>query len=123
MSNNVQIKEVGSRSDIRLINIRGLLDTVIAYRLQEKMDILIEDGIFKYIIDLEELEHISSAGIGLFSAMALELQKLHLLLLRNSSILLFCRIFPAVEDRNLFSSFILFVFSIYISDRMYRIYL
>jgi anti-anti-sigma factor len=77
MSNNVQIKEVGSQSDIRLINIRGLLDTVIAYHLQEKMDILIEDGIFKYIIDLEELEHISSAGIGLFSAMAMELQKLH----------------------------------------------
>ena len=76
MSNNVQIKKIGSQSDIRLINIRGPLDTVEAYHLQEKMDTLIEDGILKYIVNLEELEHISSAGIGIFSAVALELRKL-----------------------------------------------
>ncbi len=77
MSDNVQIQEVESRSDIRLINIRGFLDTVVAYHLQEKMELLIKDGVFKYIIDLEELEHISSAGIGIFSAIALELRKHH----------------------------------------------
>jgi len=77
MNNNIQIKEIGSQSDIRLINIWGALDTVVVYHLQEKVDRLIEDGIFKYIINLEKLEHISSAGIGLFSAMALELRKHH----------------------------------------------
>jgi anti-sigma B factor antagonist len=75
MINDVQIGAVGSQADIMLIKIRGFLDTVVAYRLQAKVNTLIEAGIFKYIINLEELEHISSAGIGLFSSMALELQK------------------------------------------------
>ena len=55
MSNNVQIQEVGAQSDIRLINIRGFLDTVVVYHLQEEIDALIEHGIVKYIISLEEL--------------------------------------------------------------------
>jgi anti-sigma B factor antagonist len=75
MSTNVQISTIGSQSDIMLIKIREFLDTVVVYYLQEKVDTLMKDGIFKYIIDLEELEHISSAGIGLFSSMALELRK------------------------------------------------
>jgi len=77
MSNNVKIQEVGAQSDIRLINIRGFLDTVVVYHLQEEIDALIEHGIVKYIISLEELEYISSAGIGLFSGMVLELRKHH----------------------------------------------
>lgn len=77
MSNNVQIQEVGAQSDIRLINIRGFLDTVVAYHLQEEIDTFIEHGIVKYIISLEELEYISSAGIGLFSGIAIELRKHH----------------------------------------------
>ncbi len=77
MSSNVQIGAVGSQSDIMLIKIRGFLDTVVAYHLQEKVGALIKDGIFKYIINFEELEYISSAGIGFLSRMALELRKHH----------------------------------------------
>lgn len=77
MTNNVQIKTIGTQADIMLISIRGFLDTVVAYHLQEKVNALIEDGKCKYIINLAELEHISSAGIGIFSEMALKLRKQH----------------------------------------------
>jgi len=77
MINEVQIGTIGAQADIMLIKIRGLLDAVVAYHLQEKVNALLEDGIFKYIINLEELEHITSAGIGFFSGLAMELQKHH----------------------------------------------
>ena len=77
MINEVQIGTIGARADIILIKIRGFLDAVVAYHLQEKVDPLLKKGIFKYIINLEELEHISTAGIGFFSGLAMELQKHH----------------------------------------------
>lgn len=75
MSNNVRIKEIGAQNDITLITIRGSLDTVVAYHLQEQVEALIENGCYKYLIDLKELKHISSAGVGLFSAVILDLQR------------------------------------------------
>ncbi len=71
---DIQIQTVGSQSDIVLIKIRGFLDTSSAYQLQEKADNLIGDGIYKYIINCEHLEHISSAGIEVFHGMAQKLQ-------------------------------------------------
>ena len=71
----VFINKKGKQADIAVVHIYGALDTVTAYTFQEKMDKLIKTGVYKYIIDLEHLEYISSAGIGVFPAMALELQK------------------------------------------------
>ena len=75
MNNNIQIRKIGSQADIALIKIRGFLDTVSAYHLQEKGNELIGDGIYKYVIDCKYLEHISSAGIETFHSMAQRLRK------------------------------------------------
>lgn len=75
MNNTVQISTTGSHDDITLINIRGFFDTVVAYSLQEQVHTLLGSGRLKYIVNLEELEHISSAGIGFFSGFVLELRK------------------------------------------------
>jgi anti-anti-sigma factor len=75
MSNNIQIRKVGSHSDIALIKIRGFLDTMLAYQLQEKAEEQIETGIYKYIINFESLEYISSAGIEAFHDIAQKLQE------------------------------------------------
>lgn len=75
MTNNIRISTAGPQADIALIDIRGFLDTVVAFSLQEQVNTLIGTGMRKYIINLEELEHISSAGIGFFSGLALELRK------------------------------------------------
>jgi len=75
MNQSIQISTIGPQSDVMIVSIRGSLDTVLAYHLQEKIETLIESGIFKYIMNLEELEYLSSAGIGLFSGIALKLRK------------------------------------------------
>lgn len=75
--NNVRITRTGEHAEIALIKIRGPLDTLIANYLREEITALMEDGIFKYLIHLELLEYVSSAGIELFFWMEQELLKHH----------------------------------------------
>jgi len=75
MNNNIQIRTIGSRSDVALIKIRGFLDTATAYYLQERGDKLIKDGLYKYIINCEHLEYISSGGIETFYSIAQKLRE------------------------------------------------
>jgi anti-anti-sigma factor len=75
MKNDVQVKTVGSQADIVQISIRGYLDTMAAYSLQEQVQGLITEGKYRYLIDLEDLEQVSSAGIGFFSGLVMELRK------------------------------------------------
>ncbi len=66
----IQTKIIDQSSDIMMIQIDGPLDTVAAYTFQEQLEDLIETGTYKFIINLEALEYISSAGIGVFPAIA-----------------------------------------------------
>jgi len=76
MSNpKILVNKRGSQSDIAIVQIYDSLDTLSAYTFQEKMDTLIKTGVYKYIIDLEQLEYISSAGIGVFFGLLPEIQK------------------------------------------------
>ncbi|MCP4399335.1 MAG: STAS domain-containing protein [bacterium] len=63
---DIQIEALDSHPDIVMIRIKGPLDTVAAYAFQEKMEELIASGVYKFIINLEQLDYISSAGIGVF---------------------------------------------------------
>ena len=76
MSNlKVRIDKEGAQADIAVVRIYGALDTLAAYTFQEQLQTLIGTGVYKYVIDLEDLEYISSAGIGVFSGMLFEVQK------------------------------------------------
>jgi anti-anti-sigma factor len=77
MSEKVEIKEIGAQSDILFIRIRDSLNTVVAYYLQEQLLGLIDQGFRKFLVDLEELEYLSSAGVALFSSVILKLQRQH----------------------------------------------
>lgn len=70
MTKSVQVKLLGEHETIALIRLRGFLDTVSAYELQQHADDLIQKGIYRFIIDFAELEYISSAGIETFHNMA-----------------------------------------------------
>lgn len=70
MMNNIQVRHVGSQLHIALITLRGFLDTVSAYRLQQKGEELIASGTYSYIVNLELLEYISSAGLETLHTMA-----------------------------------------------------
>ncbi len=74
MINNIQVRHVGSQLQVALITLRGFLDTVSAYRLQQQGDDLIEGGTSQFIINLELLEYISSAGLETLHTMAHKLQ-------------------------------------------------
>lgn len=71
------IDKRGTLSDIAVVQVYGALDTVAAYTFQEKMRKLLETGVYKYILDFEHLEYISSAGIGVFFSMHPDIQKHH----------------------------------------------
>ena len=75
MSSDVKISSIGTHTNISLIAIRGSLDTMFAYKFEEEVDALINEGQRKYVIDLAEVEYISSAGIGVLSAFILRLQR------------------------------------------------
>jgi anti-anti-sigma factor len=75
MNDDVKIGTIGAQEDILQIFIRGSLDTIVAYHLQERVETLIDEGYRKYLIDLEKLDYISSAGVGLFSAVILYLRR------------------------------------------------
>lgn len=74
MSNSIRVRMVGSQAGIALIKIQGFLDTVSAYALQEQGEELIMKGVYHYILDLDNLEYISSAGIEAFHTLAQKLQ-------------------------------------------------
>jgi anti-anti-sigma factor len=77
MPNNVQIKTVGTQANIAVIQIRGALDTPLAYDLECKGSALINSGISNCIINLEHIEYISSAGIEFFHGLAYKLRQNH----------------------------------------------
>ena len=76
MSNvDIHIEKANATSDVIVVRIEGPLVTVASYAFQEKMDRLIQNGAAKFIVNLERLEYISSAGIGIFPALSQELKQ------------------------------------------------
>ena len=72
---DIHIEKVEQHPEIVMVRISGPLDTVASYTFHEKMDSLINSEIYKFIINLENLDYISSAGIGVFPGMASDVQK------------------------------------------------
>ncbi|GAK56857.1 anti-sigma factor antagonist [Candidatus Vecturithrix granuli] len=77
MSSHIKVSTIEAEEQIVLMTIRGSLDTVVVFHLQEQVETLINAGHYKFLINLQELEHISSAGVGLFSAIILDLERHH----------------------------------------------
>ncbi len=61
---------VSSRTDgnVNLIDVKGYLDAHTAPELENEFNKLIEDKKFKVVVNFEELNYISSAGLGVFMA-------------------------------------------------------
>lgn len=52
------------KDDITFVNIEGILDSYTAYKLSEQIKSLLEQKRIKIILDLKNVEYMSSAGIG-----------------------------------------------------------
>ena len=75
MINDIKIATLDREADILSVHVLGSLDAVLAYKLQSEIEKQMREGHCKYVVDFQELEYISSAGIGVFSALILQLQK------------------------------------------------
>jgi anti-sigma B factor antagonist len=62
---NVNIRGVGS---VNVINVKGYLDAHTAPALENTFNKLIEANNYKVVVNFEDLNYISSAGLGVFMA-------------------------------------------------------
>jgi anti-anti-sigma factor len=75
MINDIKVATLDANADILSIAVLGSLDAVLAYKLQSEVEERIRQGHKKYLVDFADLEYISSAGVGVLSALILYLQK------------------------------------------------
>ncbi|MGE5364852.1 MAG: STAS domain-containing protein [Bacteroidota bacterium] len=62
---NVAVKE---DHEVSIINLKGYLDAHTAPDLENAFTQLIDDGKYKVVVNFEDLNYISSAGLGVFMA-------------------------------------------------------
>ncbi len=62
----VSVEKVGPTSDVSIIRVGGYIDTTTSSELERALDSLLKAGVFRVIIDLGNVDYISSAGWGIF---------------------------------------------------------
>ncbi len=62
---NVNVREVGV---VNIIELKGYLDAHTAPELESAFNKLIDDNNYKVVVNFDELNYISSAGLGVFMA-------------------------------------------------------
>ncbi len=62
----VSVEKTGFNSSIAVIKVGGYIDTTTSAELEHSLDALLKSGTFNIIIDLGNVDYISSAGWGIF---------------------------------------------------------
>jgi anti-sigma B factor antagonist len=62
----LSVEKVGSRNAISVIKVGGYIDTTTSSELEHALDSLLKGGSFNIIIDLANVDYVSSAGWGIF---------------------------------------------------------
>ena len=62
----IGIEKVGANKEVALVTIQGYVDTTTASELERIIQNLLSDECYKILIDLKEVDYISSAGWGIF---------------------------------------------------------
>ena len=62
----VSVKRVGARNHISVIKVGGYIDTTTSAELERSLESLLRSGSYNIIVDLGEVDYISSAGWGIF---------------------------------------------------------
>jgi anti-sigma B factor antagonist len=62
----VSVEKAGYQGDISIIKVGGYIDTTTSSELERALDALLKAGVFRIIIDLGNVDYISSAGWGIF---------------------------------------------------------
>ena len=62
----VSVEKVGSQGDVSIIRVGGYIDTTTSAELERALDALLKTGVVHIVIDLGNVDYISSAGWGIF---------------------------------------------------------
>jgi len=62
----ISLSKVGARRDVALFRVRGYLDTQTCAEMLREMTAVLKQGIFHVIVDMGQVNYVSSAGWGVF---------------------------------------------------------
>ena len=62
----VSVEVSGSRNQISVIKVGGYIDTTTSSEVERALNALLKQGRYKVIVDLGNVDYISSAGWGIF---------------------------------------------------------
>jgi anti-sigma B factor antagonist len=62
----ISLSKVGARRDIGLLRVRGYIDTQTCAEMLQQMTSIVKQGIYHVIIDMGQVNYVSSAGWGVF---------------------------------------------------------
>jgi anti-sigma B factor antagonist len=62
----ISLSKVGARRDVALFRVKGYLDTQTCAEMLREMTVVLKQGIFHVIVDMGQVNYVSSAGWGVF---------------------------------------------------------
>lgn len=71
----ISVSESGRDTDLSVVRIDGVIDTLTATQLEEVLERLLKRGQYKIILDLAGVDYISSAGWGIFISRIKEIRE------------------------------------------------
>jgi anti-anti-sigma factor len=71
----VEATTVGERGEIAVLSLGGIIDTVSAEKLRASVDQIIGNGRLKVVVDMSQVEYVSSGGWGVFTERLREVRR------------------------------------------------
>ncbi|HEX5132813.1 MAG TPA: anti-sigma factor antagonist [Candidatus Krumholzibacteria bacterium] len=71
----VEATTVGERGEIAVLLLGGIIDTVSAEKLRAAVDQIISNGRYKIVVDMSQVEYVSSGGWGVFTERLREVRR------------------------------------------------
>jgi anti-anti-sigma factor len=71
----VEATTAGAKGDIAVISLRGIIDTVSAERLRDALARVIDRQLYRIVVDMSQVEYVSSGGWGTFSERLREVRR------------------------------------------------
>lgn len=65
---SINIRKTGDSSDITIVDLKGRLDVHFASEVEEQLNKMIEEGNLLVLVNLKEVEYLSSSGLRIFIA-------------------------------------------------------
>jgi anti-anti-sigma factor len=72
---SIEATTVGTKGDIAVVSLNGIIDTVSAERLRSALGKIVTGGIYRIVVDMSQVEYVSSGGWGTFTERLREVRR------------------------------------------------